>query len=185
MASPATPLHNTELADPGTSRATELQMPARGPVFGTRGAVASGQAIATTIGIDVLRAGGNAIDAAIAVSAAMVALQPYSSHLGGDAFVQVRTAGGERVALNAGGRAPIAATPDRYGGGFPLRGASVAALPGLVDAWCELHGRFASRPLAELLAPAAAIAREGFAVSNALSLSIRGAQEALAADAGC
>ena len=160
-------------------------MPARGPVFGMRGAVASGQAIATTIGIDLLRAGGTAIDAAIAVSAAMVVLQPYSSHLGGDAFVQVRTADGACVALNAGGRAPRAATPDRYGGGFPLRGASVAALPGLVDAWCELHGRFASRPMAELLAPAAAIARGGFAVSHALSFSIRGAQEALAADAGC
>jgi gamma-glutamyltranspeptidase/glutathione hydrolase len=147
--------------------------------------VATAQPQASLAGIDALRAGGNAIDAAIAVSAAMVVLQPYSSHLGGDGFAIVRTAAGETLALNAGGRAPLAATPDHYAGGIPGRGAAAVAVPGLVDAWCQLHERLGSRPLAELLAPAMALARDGFAISRGLAGAIRAGAEVLSEDPGC
>ncbi|MEX2160075.1 MAG: gamma-glutamyltransferase family protein [Dehalococcoidia bacterium] len=180
-----TPLHTTEILPLAAPAATELQMSVRGPVYGRRGAVAAGQPIATTIGLDVLRAGGNAIDAALAVSAAMAVVQPQSSQLGGDAFVQVRTADGQTVALNAGGRAPMAATPDQYPDGVPLSGARAVAVPGLVDTWCALQERFATRPLAELLAPAVSLARDGFPTTRSLSLSLRGAEHALGADEGC
>ncbi len=163
----------------------DLQAPARGSVFGQRGVVASGQTLATLAGLDTLRAGGNAVDAALAVSAVMAVVQPYSSHLGGDAFCLIRTAAGDTLALNAGGRAPLAATPERFPGGVPRRGATAVAVPGLVDAWCAFHGRFATRPLGELLAPAVALARDGFRISQSLGRAMRAAQDELAADAGC
>ncbi|MEX1254668.1 MAG: gamma-glutamyltransferase [Dehalococcoidia bacterium] len=163
----------------------DLHSPARGPVFGKRGVAASGQPLATLAGLDVLRGGGNAIDAALAVSAVMVVTQPYSSHLGGDAFTIIRTASGETVALNAGGRAPLAATPERFPDGVPLRGPTAVAVPGLVDAWCALQQRFATRPLAELLAPAIALARDGFPTSQSLGRVARGSQDELTADPGC
>lgn len=180
-----TRLHNTEFAAVASARERELQIAARGPVFGRHGAVASGQPPASLAGIDVLRAGGNAIDAAIAVSAVMAVVQPYSSHLGGDAFALIRTAGGDTVALNAGGRAPRDATPDRFPNGIPLRGPTSVAVPGIVDAWCAAHERFGSRPLAELLVPAIELARDGFAVSRGLAHVIRASQELLADDPGC
>ncbi len=136
-------------------------------------------------GIDVLRGGGSAIDAAIAMSAVLVVVQPYACHLGGDAFTVIRIAGGETLALNAGGRAPLAATPDRFADGIPARGAAAATVPGLVDAWCAVHGRLASKPLPALLSPAIALARDGFAVSPHLAFAIRSAQDLLSADPGC
>jgi gamma-glutamyltranspeptidase/glutathione hydrolase len=169
---------------PSTSPA-DLGSPARGPVFGTRGVAASGQPLATIAGLDILRSGGNAVDAALAVSAVMVVTQPYSSHLGGDAFTIIRTASGETVALNAGGRAPLAATPERFPDGIPLRGPTAVAVPGLVDTWCALHKRFATKPLAELLAPAIAVARDGFPISQSLGRVARGSQADLTADPGC
>lgn len=141
--------------------------------------------MASLAGIDVLRAGGNAIDATIAVSAAMVVLQPVASHLGGDAFTLIRTAQGEKLALNAGGRAPLAAAPECFPNGIPRRGAMAVAVPGLVDVWCAIHERLATKPLRELLAPAIALARDGFPVSQAFAFVTRSAQETLAADPGC
>ncbi|MBI4570448.1 MAG: gamma-glutamyltransferase family protein [Chloroflexi bacterium] len=186
MASPPSqPLHTTEFTAAASATEQQLQTPARGPVYGRHGVVASAYQLASLAGIDTLRAGGSAIDAALAVSAVIAAVQPYSSHLGGDAFVIVRTASGETIALNAGGRAPHAATPDRFPNGIPPRGGGAVAVPGLVDAWCALHARFASRPMAELLAPAIAIARDGFAVSRGLARAFRAARDLLAADPGC
>jgi gamma-glutamyltranspeptidase/glutathione hydrolase len=133
----------------------------------------------------VLRSGGNAIDAALAISAALVVVQPAACHLGGDAFTLIRTATGETLALNAGGRAPMKATLDRFASAIPPRGASAATVPGLVDAWCAVHKRLATRTLADLLSPAIALARDGFAVSPQLSFTIRSSQDVLAKDPGC
>ena len=170
---------------PGQAARPELQAPARGPIAGRDGVVASAHQLASSAGIDTLRGGGNAIDAAIAMSAVMAVVQPYSSHLGGDGFALIRTAAGETLALNAGGRAPAAATPERYPDGTPLRGAASVAVPGLVDAWCALSGRLGAKPLAEVLAPATTFAREGFAVPSALARLTAAMQDVLAADAGC
>lgn len=175
----------TELDRALQTASHELHTPPRGPVVGRLGVVASGQAQASLAGIDVLRAGGNAFDATITVSAMLVVLQPYASHLGGDGFALIRTAQGETMALNAGGRAPLAATPDRFPEGIPQRGPTAVAVPGLVDAWLALHKRFASKPLRDLLAPAIALARDGFPLSQRLAFVLRSAEEVLAADAGC
>ncbi len=170
---------------PSQAARPELQAPNRGPVGGRNGVVASAHHSASLAGIDTLRSGGNAIDAAIAMSAVMAVVQPYSSHLGGDAFALIRTAGGVTLALNAGGRAPRAASIDGYPDGIPLRGATSVAVPGLVDAWCALTKRLATKPLTDLLAPAIALARDGFAVSRGLAQVIRATREVLEADAGC
>jgi gamma-glutamyltranspeptidase/glutathione hydrolase len=112
-------------------------------------------------------------------------VQPHSTHLGGDAFCIVRTAAGETVALNAGGRAPLAATPDRFPDGIPQRGAAAVTVPGLVDAWCAAQDRFATRELDELLAPAVALAREGFVVTQQFANAATFHYDSLAADPGC
>ena len=156
----------------------------RAPIAGRSGVVASAHQLASLAGISTLRAGGNAIDAAIAMSAVMAVVQPYSSHLGGDGFALIRTGAGETLALNAGGRAPAAATPELYANGIPLRGGRAVAVPGLVDAWCALSGRLGAKSLAETLAPAVTLAREGVAVPSALARLIRAMQDELAADTG-
>jgi len=164
---------------------SDLQSPVRGPAYGRNGAVATGHPLASLAAIDLLRAGGNAIDAALACSAVLTVVQPHSSQLGGDAFCIVRPRSGETVALNAGGRAPLAATRERFPDGIPLRGATAVAVPGLVDAWCALHARFGTKPLGELLAPAAALAREGFPVSQHFAAAAAAHRDVLAADPGC
>jgi gamma-glutamyltranspeptidase/glutathione hydrolase len=116
------------------------------------------------------------------MSAALVVVQPEYCHLGGDAFAIIRTSEGETLALNAGGRAPIAATLDRFAKGIPHRGPVAATVPGLVDAWCAIHERLATRPLDQLLATAVSLAREGFPVSPQLAFTIKTSQDVLAAD---
>ncbi len=165
--------------------AASLRIPATGPVFGRGGVVASAHHLATLAGLDVMRQGGNAIDAAIATSAVMVVVQPYSNHLGGDAFAMIRTSKGETLAVNAGGRASHNASPGDYPDGVPMRGATAVAVPGMVDAWCAVHERLASIPMADLLAPAVGLAREGFAVTRGLARAIAGYEKTLRADAGC
>ena len=168
-----------------TGAGASLRIPATGPVFGRRGVVASAHHLATLAGLDVMRAGGNAIDAAIATSAVMVVVQPYSSHLGGDAFALIRTSKGETLAVNAGGRASHNASPDDYPDGIPMRGATAVAVPGMVDAWCTLHERLGSKPMVALLAPAVGLARKGFSVTRGLARAIAGYEETLRADRGC
>jgi gamma-glutamyltranspeptidase/glutathione hydrolase len=135
----------------------------RGVVVAKNGVVAASQPLAVTAGLHVLQQGGSFADAAIATSAVLCVTEPYNSHLGGDAFLIVYdAASGQTTALNGSGAAPQAATLDRYRDGIPVRGLRAAAVPGLVDAWCSLHARWGTRPIAELLAPAIAYAEEGF-----------------------
>jgi gamma-glutamyltranspeptidase/glutathione hydrolase len=146
------------------------------------GMVASEHPLATQTGVDVLRRGGNAFDAALAVSAVLPVVKPGRTHLGGDAYVLVYTKGEGRVtAVCSGGKAPAGATPERYSGGIPQRGGAATSVPGLVDAWSEIAARWCSRPLAELLRPAIAYARDGFAVSRELELVLNGAQRGFGA----
>ena len=141
--------------------------PERASVRGVRGAVASADQVATLAGIGVLAAGGNAVDAAIATNAAMAVVGPHLCGLGGDLFALVST-GGEVHALNASGRAGAGADADalRAEGHreMPFRhDIRTVTVPGCVDGWTALHARFGSLPLAELLAPAIALASDGFA----------------------
>jgi gamma-glutamyltranspeptidase/glutathione hydrolase len=151
--------------------------PVRGPVLATHGAVASEHPLVSQTGIDVLRRGGNAFDAALAMSALLPVVKPHRNHLGGDAYVLVHPKDEGRVtAICSGGMAPAAATPERYAGGIPQHGGAAAAIPGLVDAWEVFHQRWCSMPRHELFAPAIGYARDGFPVSRELALAMHYAQ---------
>jgi gamma-glutamyltranspeptidase/glutathione hydrolase len=148
-----------------------------GTIMATNGAVASEHPLATQTGVDVLRRGGNAFDAALAMSAVLPVVKPHRNHLGGDAFVLVWPAAeGAVTAICAGGKAPAAATPELYASGIPQRGGLACAIPGMVDAWHEFHTRWCTWPLADLLAPAIGFARDGFPVSHELARTFAAAQ---------
>ncbi len=147
--------------------------PARGPVLGTHGMVASEHPLVSQTGVAVLRDGGNAFDAAIAMSALLPVVKPHRNHLGGDAYILAYPAREGRVtAICSGGKAPAAATLDRYAGGIPAHGGAACAVPGLVDAWQEFHARWCTMPMPDLLRPAVTAARDGFPVSRELALTL-------------
>ncbi len=143
--------------------------------------------LATQAGVDVLRAGGSAVDAAIAASAVLCVAYPHMTGLGGDAFWMLYDARRHEVrCLNAAGRAAAAATPEAYRqrglDAIPVRGwLAVPTAPGLVAGWVEAHRAYGRRPLRELLGPAIQHAREGVPVTPALAWWFDGAREALAA----
>jgi gamma-glutamyltranspeptidase/glutathione hydrolase len=167
----------------GTTALPGVAAPRRGPAFGRRYAIATDHYLASQVGMDVLKSGGNAIDAAIAASAVNVVTKPHQTHLGGDAFVQIwHRETGVIECLNAGGRASRNADPERFREMMPQRGPAASTVPGLVDAWSELHKRHGSRHLDELLAPAIDLADNGFPVSMKLSGAIEALSEWPAVD---
>ncbi len=148
-------------------------MPAVSGQSPSKAAVASAHPLATEAGFQVLQGGGNAFDAAVAVSAALAVVEPYSSGLGGGGFWLLhRAADGKQVMLDGRERAPLAATRDMYldAAGVMRPGASVdgplaAGIPGEPAALVHLahYGRL---PLAHSLAPAIRLARDGFPVDE-------------------
>src|SRR5262245_50772361 len=137
-------------------------------IMGRRGAVASNHPLATQAGLLALQAGGNAIDAAVAVAATLSVVEPYMSGLGGDGFYHVhmrRT--GEAVVFNGTGPAPAAATPERYAAGIPMSGPLAVSVPGSVGAWGAMHARLGRRPWATLFDGAIHYARDGFGATRA------------------
>jgi len=134
---------------------------------GTHGAVSSAEAHASRVGLDVLRAGGNAVDAAVAVGFALAVTHPSAGNIGGGGFMVVRMADGSTAAFDYRERAPAAAHRDMYldKKGNPtderLWGAKAAGIPGTVAGLAMAHDRFGTRPWKELLAPAIALARNG------------------------
>jgi len=162
--------YTVPLATPGTGSSASVHAPSRGPVYGARLAVATEHPTASLVAMNTLQRGANAVDATIAASAVNVVIKPHWTHLGGDAFVLIWRRDRDTVeCLNAGGRASRHATPDKFAGGIPAHGPRASTVPGLVDAWCELHARHGSRPLAELLAPAIELAERGFPASQRLA----------------
>ena len=137
----------------------------------TRGMVASPHYLATAAGQHILREGGSAVDAAIAVNATLGVVYPHMTGMGGDAFWLIHAAGDKCPrALNGSGRAVAAATRDWYHergfAAIPTRGAFAAlTVPGTVDSWCAAHARHGRLPLAAVLAPAISHARDGYPVS--------------------
>jgi gamma-glutamyltranspeptidase / glutathione hydrolase len=142
------------------------------------GMVATDAPIATDVGVEVLRAGGNAIDAAIATAFALAVVYPEAGNIGGGGFLVVRTAGGDAAALDFREIAPAGATRDMYlDGGGNLTGRSVtghlaSGVPGAVMGLWEAHRRFGTVAWAELLAPAIRLAEQGFTVDADLAGSI-------------
>ncbi len=138
-------------------------MATRGLVVAQNGAAATSQPLATAAALAILGRGGTFADAAIAASAVLCVVEPWNSHLGGDAFLIVHDAKKrETLAYNASGAAPQSATLASYPDGIPIHGPRSVTVPGLVDAWFALYERHGSLQIAELLAPAIGYARDGY-----------------------
>ena len=165
---------------------------AAGPAAARSGAVATEHPLAAEAGAELLRDGGTAVDAAVAAAAVVCVVHPSSCGLGGGGFALVHLADGRDAALDYRETAPAGATPERFrvdGRPAPalLRAGGLAvAVPGEVAGLTALHRRFGRLPLARVLAPAIRLAREGFALGQALHLrrEIARAATLLAADPG-
>ena len=141
------------------------EWPAQEARRASHGMIASINPLASAAGLQVLRNGGNAMDAAIAAGAVLTVVEPWSGQLGGDAFLLIRSAErGTVTAINGSGAAPQNATIDRYlaQGRIPESGWLAASVPGIVDAWQVGLARFGTRPLGALLEDAIRYADAGF-----------------------
>ncbi len=135
-------------------------------IIGKRGAVAANHPLAAQAGLMALRAGGNAVDAAVATAATLAVVEPMMSGIGGDGFYQVyQQAAGRAVVFNGSGPAPLAATPERYAGGIPRVGPRSVSVPGMLAAIEAMHRSFGRLPWSDLFAEAVSFARDGFAVT--------------------
>jgi gamma-glutamyltranspeptidase/glutathione hydrolase len=159
-------------------RVTGRPFATRSEVIAQHGMVCTSQPLATQIGLDVLKQGGSAVDAAIAANAALGLMEPVSSGIGGDLFAIVWSAKqGKLHGLNASGRSPLGLSQEqlkaelaRLGRStIPPHGFLPLSVPGAVDGWFELHGRFGKLPMDQVLAPAIRYAREGFPVSELIA----------------
>jgi len=140
----------------------------RAVVMGRRGAVASNHPLATQAGLLALQAGGNAVDAALAVASTLSVVEPFMSGLGGDGFYHVyMRATSEAVVFNGTGPAPRAANPERYAIGIPIVGPLSVSTPGSVGGLGAMHARYGQRPWASLFEAAITYARGGFGATAA------------------
>lgn len=178
------------LANAGaTARAQGTPPPAmmRPDVIGRDGAVVSDHALASAAGVEVLRRGGNAVDAAVTMAAVLAVARPHMNGVGGDNFLLIREARTGRVyALNGSGRAGTRATPaffaERKLQQVPSSGILSVSVPGAVRAWEDALARFGTISLAQALAPAIGYAERGIPVSTRLARDIAGEQRKVAAD---
>ena len=146
----------------------------RSVTLARHGIVAAAHPVAVQVGLEILRRGGSAVDAAIAVNAALSLMEPTSCGLGGDLFAMVwDPATGKLYGLNGSGRAPMALTLDKVpplaDGTMPVYSPYAWTVPGCADAWFELHERFGRLPMKDLLAPTIAYAREGVPVPQVIA----------------
>src|SRR6266404_6029461 len=146
----------------------------RSVVMGKQGMVATSHPLAAQIGLDVLKRGGNAVDAAIATNAALGLMEPMSCGIGGDLHALVWDAKERKLhALNASGRAPYRATralfADQGLQEIPMFGPLSWSVPGCVDGWEELRARFGTMKLAELLEPSIEYAEDGVPVPETIA----------------
>jgi gamma-glutamyltranspeptidase/glutathione hydrolase len=137
----------------------------RAPIL-ARNVVSTSQPLATQAGIAMLRAGGSAVDAALATAITLTVVEPCSNGIGSDLFAMVWN-GHELAGLNASGRAPAAWTPERFGKAaeMPRAGWDTVTIPGAISGWTELSQRYGKLPFADLFAPAIHYARQGYAVT--------------------
>lgn len=155
-------------------RITGKPFATRSEVIARHGMAATSQPLATQVALDILKAGGSAVDGAIAANAMLALTEPVSCGIGGDLFAMVwDTESGRLHGLNASGRSPQALTREEFTRrgltSIPPYGPLPISVPGCVDGWAELHARFGKLPLAQVLAPAIRYAREGFPVSEVIA----------------
>jgi len=189
------PVQAQDTGDPGHDsfdayrgdRSTGWLGQTRSEVMARNGMVATSQPLAAEAGIEVLHAGGNAFDAAVATAAAINVVEPEATGMGGDMFVIAWLAKEHRlVALDASGRAPQAATAEHYrkafGANMPEDGIQSAVVPGAVDGWATLLGKYGRLGFREVLAPAIRLADQGFPVSQRIGTEWAMSTDLLAKD---
>jgi len=159
-------------------RPTSQPFATRSEVIGQNGMVATSHPLATQIGLDILKNGGNAIDAAIAANAAMGLMEPTGNGIGGDLFALVwHQESGKLYALNGSGRSPLGLSYEQLleelesidSKTIPPYNLLSVSVPGAVDGWFELHNRFGSIPMASILEQPIHYAENGFPVTEAIS----------------
>ena len=161
----------------------------RSPVVATHGVAATAQPLASQVAIDILKKGGNAVDAAIAANAALGLMEPVANGLGGDLFAIIWDPKTQKLyGLNASGRAPkgqsLAQLKERLHGAkeIPPVGPLPVSVPGAADGWFEMHKRFGKLPMRDILAPAIDYAQNGFPLTEVIAyywdLNMRKLEEA-------
>jgi gamma-glutamyltranspeptidase/glutathione hydrolase len=158
-------------------RITGKNFATRSEVIASHGMAATSQPLATMVAIDILKQGGNAIDAAIAANAMLALTEPTGCGLGGDLFAIIWDAGTSKLyGLNASGRSPLSLTLEYFikheYSRIPAYGPLPVSAPGCVDGWFEMHKKFGTLPVDAILAPAITYAREGFPVSELIAYSM-------------
>jgi gamma-glutamyltranspeptidase/glutathione hydrolase len=159
-------------------RITGKTFATRSEVLATHGIVCTSVPAATVVGVDILKHGGSAVDAAIAANATLGLMEPVSNGIGGDLFAIVYSAKENKLyGINGSGRSPLGLSYDAmkselakvHSETIPPRGMLPISVPGTVDAWAELHKKFGKLKLSDDLAPAIRYAEEGFPVTDLIA----------------
>ena len=158
----------------GQDRVTGLNFATRSEVIAQNGMACTSQPLATQAALDILKIGGNAIDAAIAANAVLGLVEPTGNGIGGDLFAIVWDAESKKLyGLNASGRSPynltLAYFKENNYSKIPALGPHSVSVPGCVDGWFELHNKFGKLPMTSVLAPAIDYANNGFPVSELIA----------------
>ena len=162
----------------GYDRVTGAEFASRSEVIAPHAMAATSQPLATQIALDVMKQGGSAVDAAIAANAALGLMEPTGCGIGGDLYAIVWSANEQKLyGLNASGRSPkglslaqLQAEVKKLGrSDIPPLGMLPISVPGAVDGWFELHGKFGKLPMDKVLAPAISYAEQGFPVSELIA----------------
>src|SRR4029079_13475297 len=146
--------------------------------FAPHAMVASDDPLAAGAGVEVMKQGGNAVDAAVATGFALAVTFPEAGNLGGGGYMVIRMANGRVAAIDYRGMAPLAASRDMYVGadgkvtGESVIGPRASGVPGAVAGMVEAHHRFGAVPLARGMAPAIRLAAEGFTVDSIFARSL-------------
>ncbi len=155
-------------------RPTGEAFASRSEVIAPHGMAATSQPLATQVALDILKAGGSAVDAAIAANATLGLMEPTGCGIGGDLFAIVWDAGKRELSgLNASGRSPQLLSLQHFQeenlASVPYLGPLAVSVPGAVDGWFELHERYGRLPMSELLAPAISYASDGFPLTEVIA----------------
>jgi len=158
----------------GQDRTTGLNLATRSEIIALNGMAATSQPMATQVALDILKKGGNAIDAAIAANAVLGLMEPTGCGIGGDLFAIIWDAKTEKLyGLNASGRSPYTLNLDHFkSNGYekvPAYGPLPVTVPGCVDGWFEMHERFGQLSMNEILMPAISYAQEGFPLTEVIA----------------
>ena len=186
LASPDIAIRSAQLTQAAAAR-YDAQMDVFHPVVAKRGMVASEQALASEVGVDILKAGGNAIDAAVAVGFALAVVLPNAGNIGGGGFMMVHDArSGEYVALDFRETAPAAATKtvfqDKKGNvidGKSLYTHAAVGVPGTVAGLTHAQKKWGRLPLTRVMAPAITLAEKGFTITAPLAAKLKTERETL------